>query len=227
MDIQHPSNNNNSELVSPATTNPSSSLDYEKRNSLSVLGTPTTGRSKFFGTSPDICKLFWWSKVFALRKRYLVSGRVTPLEMQLHFGLERSLSSNGGGYMYPMFDAPMSSDGNGNGFRGSSPQDRLVLWLYIYVFGGGWNCLGKTRIQIGEIFTDLTERESEGLIKAVKKLEVLSVFEQCCSFSKWSTPANACKNSLPKNLRFHCIRNRLHFNDSGIDSRLIFTAQNS
>uniref|UniRef100_A0A914PJN5 Uncharacterized protein n=1 Tax=Panagrolaimus davidi TaxID=227884 RepID=A0A914PJN5_9BILA len=107
MDIIHADNG-----TSSTTTNPSTSI--EKPNSLplppSVVNIPTS-RSKLFGTSPDI-----------------LSGRATPLEMQLHYGLERSLSGGGGNIFYPLFDPQTSTsttpNGNGGVFNSSvSSQD--------------------------------------------------------------------------------------------------------
>lgn len=59
-------------------------------------------------------------------KSVTVSGRVTPLEMQLHYGLERSLSGNGGNLLDPYtFESRVGTPMN---TRGSSvpPPDRLV-----------------------------------------------------------------------------------------------------
>jgi hypothetical protein len=89
---------------SNASANPSTSID--KPNSLSLPTVPNTptGRSKLLATSPDI-----------------LSGRATPLEMQLHYGLERSLSGGGGNIFYPLFDPSMpSATINGGRHRGSS-----------------------------------------------------------------------------------------------------------
>jgi hypothetical protein len=94
--------------VTPIMDIQNSNSSVEKPNSLPlppVLNTPTS-RSKLFATSPEI-----------------LSGRATPLEMSLHYGLERSLSGNGGGniFTYPLFDPSMpSSLSNGNRYRCSS-----------------------------------------------------------------------------------------------------------
>uniref|UniRef100_A0AC34F2C3 Uncharacterized protein n=1 Tax=Panagrolaimus sp. ES5 TaxID=591445 RepID=A0AC34F2C3_9BILA len=86
-----------------SSTTPSTSI--EKPNSLPlppVVNIPTS-RSKLFGTSPDI-----------------LSGRATPLEMQLHYGLERSLSGGGGNIFYPLFDPQTSSTPTNGNMLGSS-----------------------------------------------------------------------------------------------------------
>ena len=60
---------------------------------------------------------------------FTVSGRATPLEMQLHYGLERSLSGNGSAYLNPYtFEARVGSP---QSFRGSSvpPPDRWVQFF--------------------------------------------------------------------------------------------------
>ncbi|KAE9550493.1 hypothetical protein FO519_006295 [Halicephalobus sp. NKZ332] len=78
-----------------------------ERSRPKLLETPS--RNRYLAASPDF-----------------LSGRATPLEMQLHYGLERSLSGNGNPFLHPLsFEGRVGSP---QSFRGSSvpPPDRLT-----------------------------------------------------------------------------------------------------